>query len=725
MDQANRYRLSNLLDAGTIQKMADALYLAVGMPIGIVDGLDGSALVKSGWQDICLNYHRRHPDTLQRCQENDQSVNRHLTEGKFWASKCKNGLWIIWIPITVAGQHLANMFLGPFLYDGEYADEQFFIHQARQFGFDPDGYLSALRHVPVFSHERVNFIVEYNRSLACFIADLAEQSVLRNRSEEKLHEGERRFRAIFNQTFQFTGLLSVDGRILEANESALKFIGKNEQDVMDRPFWETPWWAHSQELQIKVRQAVARAAQGEFVRLDVTHAALNGKLHNFDFSLKPIMDETGRVILLLPEGRDITEFKQAENELKLTQQALRTANENLEQKIRERTTDLSRTVQELRIANKKLDKRANQLRALTGELTMTEHRERKHLSKVLHDGLQQQIVTAKLRLACINVDKSEDDIRQALAEILQLLDESIQISRTLSAELSPPVLHEGGLSEGLNWLVRWMHKNYRIEVDVDLEYKPELPEQVKLLMFESVRELLFNAVKHAKVSRAKVVLQQMKEGGMQIIVSDEGAGFDPRRLNNPGGNQEGFGLFSIRERIALLGGDIEISSAPGKGCRVVLKIPVVQEPVPLYSFDAGDVSTDVEKQTTVGARSTIGVLLADDHALFRNGVARLLAREDGIDIIGQAEDGQSAIDLACRLKPDVILMDISMPRVNGIEATRIIQRECPGIKIIGLSMHEDIERSLAMRDAGAVGYLTKGCEPTELISAIRNCIQDE
>ncbi len=118
---------------------------------------------------------------------------------------------------------------------------------------------------------------------------------------------------------------------------------------------------------------------------------------------------------------------------------------------------------------------------------------------------------------------------------------------------------------------------------------------------------------------------------------------------------------------------------------------------------------------------TIRVLLADDNALFRNCLARLLMKKPDIEIAGQAADGKMAIELARKLKPDVILMDVTMPRVNGIEATQIIHREYPDIRIIGFSMHEGQAIIRAMRDAGATGYITKGCCLAELVAALRAC----
>jgi len=120
---------------------------------------------------------------------------------------------------------------------------------------------------------------------------------------------------------------------------------------------------------------------------------------------------------------------------------------------------------------------------------------------------------------------------------------------------------------------------------------------------------------------------------------------------------------------------------------------------------------------------TIRVLLADDNALFRNSLGRLLMNQPGIEVAGQAADGKLAIELARKLKPDVVLIDVRMPWVNGIEATQIIHRECPDIRIIGFSMNEGQAIMRAMRDAGATGYITKGCCVAELVAELRACSQ--
>ncbi len=142
-------------------------------------------------------------------------------------------------------------------------------------------------------------------------------------AEDKLRDSERMFRAVVDQTYQFIGLLKTDGTLIDVNETALAFSGIVKSDVMNKPFWEGPWWTHSPELQEKVRDAVKRTAQGDFVRFEATHPAKDGSLHYIDFSMKPVHDDEGRIIMLLPEGRDITERKQAEDKLRKSERMFR------------------------------------------------------------------------------------------------------------------------------------------------------------------------------------------------------------------------------------------------------------------------------------------------------------------------------------------------------------------------------------------------------------------
>jgi PAS domain S-box-containing protein len=134
----------------------------------------------------------------------------------------------------------------------------------------------------------------------------------RRRAERSLAESERRLRAIFDQEYQYVGLLDTEGSLLEVNETALGSARCAREEVLGRPFWLTPWWSHSEEGRDVVEDAVRRAAAGEFVRFETEFSAPGGETRTFDFSIKPVRDDEGEIVLLLPEGRDITEFKQAQ-----------------------------------------------------------------------------------------------------------------------------------------------------------------------------------------------------------------------------------------------------------------------------------------------------------------------------------------------------------------------------------------------------------------------------
>ncbi|MFH7027731.1 MAG: PAS domain S-box protein [Heteroscytonema crispum UTEX LB 1556] len=156
----------------------------------------------------------------------------------------------------------------------------------------------------------------------------------RQQAEEALQESERRFRAIFNQTFQFIGLLQPDGTLLEINQTALNFGGLNYADVIGQPFWDTWWWRISEATQNRLKSAIAKAASGQFIRYEVDVWGVENIVTTIDFSLKPVFDETGKVVLLISEGRDITDRKEAEA-------ALRKAHNLLEIRVQERTADLA------------------------------------------------------------------------------------------------------------------------------------------------------------------------------------------------------------------------------------------------------------------------------------------------------------------------------------------------------------------------------------------------
>jgi signal transduction histidine kinase/CheY-like chemotaxis protein len=381
--------------------------------------------------------------------------------------------------------------------------------------------------------------------------------------------------------------------------------------------------------------------------------------------------------------------------------ALRQSQRQLEQKVQERTSELA--------------ERAAQLRRLTGDLILSEQRERRRVAKILHDELQQLLVSAKYRVASLN--RTEDPaVKVAAQELEHILGETIKASRSLTSELSPPpILHEGGLRRGMEWLISLMatQNGLSVQLEMDEDFS-QIDENTKVLLFDSVRELLSNAAGHGMVKNAEVRVQRNRDEMLEIMVSDRGHGFVPSTEQ-----QKGFGLLRIRHRLELIGGRLQIKSEPGKGSDISILVPLaLVAPPPADSGPQGGTAIPrVEKPLS----GMIRLLIVDDHAVMRQGLSTSLGQEPDIAIIGEAADGKTALEKARVLHPDVILMDLGMPRMSGIEATRIIHSEMPRVRVIGLSMFEEKERANAMFEAGAVAYLSKSCSVDALTSTIRRC----
>jgi signal transduction histidine kinase/ActR/RegA family two-component response regulator len=422
---------------------------------------------------------------------------------------------------------------------------------------------------------------------------------------------------------------------------------------------------------------------------------------------------------------DLIERKQAET-------TLRRAQEDLERRVDERTAELSVGVSTLQqevsrriAAERALVQRSEHLRALAGEITLVEHRQRRRLAQILHDDLQQSLVGAKFRVSLLESEVPKG-LREEVGAIETLLNDCLDSARNLTADLSPPVLHEEGLLPGLRWLARRMSERQGLDVELTVPASlPPLPEDMKVLLFDAVRELMQNVLKHSGVRHVEVEVKADQGPEMRLGVRDQGCGFDPKLLDPLGGSsQGGYGLFSIRERLDLLGGKLEIDSAAGKGCRVTLVAPVTQPAlvegtvVPRRPLGRLMPPGSLRREPKGGIR----VLIVDDHPVMREGLTLLLSRQPDMSIVGHAADGAQAVEMTRQLRPRVVLMDISMPRLSGIEASRIICRENPSVRVIGLSLHEDAERQRAMLEAGAVRYLSKTRASEDLVAAIRESV---
>ncbi|KJS30572.1 MAG: hypothetical protein VR64_15240 [Desulfatitalea sp. BRH_c12] len=405
---------------------------------------------------------------------------------------------------------------------------------------------------------------------------------------------------------------------------------------------------------------------------------------------RKIHDKEGRIIRWFGTVLNIEALKQAEH-------ALVRLNETLEQQVSERT--------------QLAEARTKQLQALSVELIETEERERQRIAHLLHDDLQQLLAAARFQLQAISGGSSTEPV---LASVTQILEESIAKSRRLAHELSPPVLHRGSLYSALQWLAGQMREQFGIEVLLEADSSIHIENgPAKVLIFRAVQELLFNTIKHAGVNEARVALS-CGASCLTVTVSDRGKGFD--KANDAILAGTGFGLLSIRERSRRMGGDLEVESLPGAGSRISLTLPI--------SAASKEGMQSLKEQplfinpVACSGSEQLRVLFVDDHKVMRQGLIRLISGQPNIHILGEAADGREAVQIAFQLKPDVIVMDISMPEMDGIEATRRIKAELPDVRIIGLSMFEDEQAGRDILDSGAETFVAKTASSAELLKAI-------
>lgn len=405
---------------------------------------------------------------------------------------------------------------------------------------------------------------------------------------------------------------------------------------------------------------------------------------------------------------DITERKQAEQALRESEDKLRRLASQLEQLVVERTA---------------------RLRALATELNLTEQRERQRLATELHDHLQQLLVLGKLKLGqgkrlaeslppCVELMKQTDEV----------LSQALTYTRTLVAELSPPVLKEFGLSAALTWLAEQMRQHQLTVLVQTLSDEPHVPEEHAVLLFQSVRELLINSAKYAGTGVATVSVR-CESNSLCVEVRDEGKGFDTACAwqQDATALSSKFGLFSIRERMKVLGGMFELQSEPDKGTSARLILPLTLNdgsaaPPPEAPSSKVQDAVSVMPQPQRQPQAVIRVLLVDDHAMMRQGLRSVLEAYADVHIVGEARDGEEAIVSVREHQPSIVVMDINMPKMNGIDATVRIKAAYPGIKVIGLSVNADEPNQRAMLQAGADLLLTKEAAVDELYRAIQQSL---
>ena len=380
--------------------------------------------------------------------------------------------------------------------------------------------------------------------------------------QDRLATREAKFAAIYNKTFQFIGLLEPDGRMLEANHTAMAAVGVSEEDVRGKFFWDTPWWAHSIAEQDKLKDGVQRAATGQFIRFETSHPTPDG-LRWVDFSLSPVHGEDGKIRWLIPEGRDITDRKNGEI-------ALMEAKADAESASQSKSQFLATMSHELRTP----------LNAILG------------YSEMMRDESFGPLAADYLSYV--------GHIHEAGQRLLAVIQEILEIARidTGDIDLEIETLSLSELAEKLDELTAHYAAAKRLDFDITLKPQRHPFQADRRRMIQLLLSLLLNAVKFTKPG-GKIGLDifQSKDA-TRFEIWDNGQGIHPDMLpyiwepfsraasayvrvagEEAAGSGLGLGLTLARHLVEAQGGSISVESRPGEGSRFSMVFPCLAERV--------------------------------------------------------------------------------------------------------------------------------------------------
>jgi PAS domain S-box-containing protein len=360
----------------------------------------------------------------------------------------------------------------------------------------------------------------------------------RKRAEEDLRESEQKFRTLFESSHDALLMIDENG-IFDCNQKALEMYGRSSKEEL---IGHNPG-EFSPPLQPDGRPSIATATVYLETALrdgscffDWIHSRPDGTKITSEVLVNRL--EIGGKLVIQALIWDVGERKRAEEELRKYQERLRT---------------------------------------LALELSLVQERERRRIAIDLHDHIGQNLAISKMKLEAVREACQDVSALEPLNEVYSLIVQTIQDARSLVFELSPPVLYELSFEAGIEWLAESIQNEHGILIEcIHDRAMPPLEEDLRILLYQIVRELLLNIVKHAQASKVKVSIARQR-GVILIRVEDNGVGFNPALIAHNREMRNGFGLFSIRERMNYLGGELEIESDAKSGTKSVLRVPLNQK----------------------------------------------------------------------------------------------------------------------------------------------------
>jgi len=407
-----------------------------------------------------------------------------------------------------------------------------------------------------------------NEKLQQTISDL-EQTKL------ALIESEKLYRAVVEDQTECIARFLPDGTVTFVNEKYCRLFGKAPADLL-RKSWQPV--VFPEDIPVIIAELEKMSVDNQVVVVEYRVYTASGELRWMQFVNRGFFDEDGRLVETQAVGRDISDRKVLEETLKEREQNVLNI---LEGKVLERTVSLllanqhlQEEIAERKLVEEQLRSHQQRLQSMSNALSMIEARERDRIAEELHDQVGQRLILGKIKLDSLASLLPPNQFDNEVDVLNNLLEQSVQDIRSLIFQLRPPILASVGLEAAVQWLGEELKEEFGLQVEFSDDNNPKpLKYEVRSAVFQVIRELLINVRKHAGTRNVKISIKRESD---QIVagIEDDGIGFNRSEVLHKSGKESGFGLFSVEQKIDYLGGEFVIDTAPGKGTKVTIRVPL-------------------------------------------------------------------------------------------------------------------------------------------------------
>jgi PAS domain S-box-containing protein len=387
----------------------------------------------------------------------------------------------------------------------------------------------------------------------------------RKQAEEALRESKDKYKTLTENSL--TGIfIHQDGRFVFVNDTFAEIHGYKLEELLGK---EHLILIHPDERDT-LRELALKRLKGESVpqRYEVRRIRKDGT--TIYCEMMAALTQYGGRPAIMGNIIDITERKKTEEDLKKSYEEILLRQASM----LNISEDLLKEVEERKIAEERIKEYSSHLRKFSSQMALVEEQERRRIANLLHDSIGQNLALTKIKLEELKELSSSEALSTHFNELQKIIDEAINSARSLTFDISPPILYELGFEAAIEWLGEQTLKTHNIlfEFRDDRKSKP-LTNMSRVVLYQAIREFLINIIKHSKAHKVKIFLQK-NEGDICINIEDDGIGFDIQDISSKMLDSGSFGLFSVRERLIFIGGHFEINSVPGQGTQIILTAPL-------------------------------------------------------------------------------------------------------------------------------------------------------